>query len=99
MIHTDSHLLSGRAVHLHPAKQTEGNPILPGGYPFVVEDWWDRINGKGWNESEGNPAAMMYGIRASVSGLPLDNEVVYGKINGLGHIVHVSELGNILPVE
>jgi hypothetical protein len=26
-------------------------------------------------------------------GLPFDDEVVYGKLGGFGHLVHVSELG------
>ena len=60
-----------------------------------VEDYWDRVYGKSWQVSDYNPAAMAYGMRNGMAGLPLDDEVVYGKIDGLGHLVHVSELGEV----
>lgn len=97
MTHTEPHLLAGRMVHLDAAVQSGGNQILPSGYPLTVDDWWDRMNGKSWRENPGNPAAMMYGIRAELSGLPLDDEVIYGHVNGLGYLVHVSEIGEIIP--
>lgn len=52
-----------------------------------------------WMDSNGNPAAMMYAIRTGSQGfdVPIDNEVVYGKIGSLGYLFHVSEL--ILPKE
>lgn len=38
--------------------------------------------------------AMMYAIRTGSQEfkVPIDNEVVYGKIGALGHLFHVSEL-------
>jgi hypothetical protein len=39
----------------------------------------------------GNPAALNYAMRAGTIGLPVDNEVVYGKIGYLGYLVHTSE--------
>lgn len=50
-------------------------------------------------DSNGNPAAMMYAIRTGSQGfdVPIDNEVVYGKIGSLGYLFHVSEL--TLPKE
>jgi hypothetical protein len=59
-----------------------------------VEDWWDRVAGKGWAWCDGNPAAMAYAVRTGLMApdIPPDDEVVYGKICGLGHLVHVSEL-------
>lgn len=48
--------------------------------------------GQSWMFMTGNPAAIIYGMRVGVAGLPLDNEVVYGKVDGLGHMVHVSEI-------
>lgn len=65
------------------------------GEQIHVEDFWDRVAGQSWMTCDGNPAAMIYGIRSGTHGLPLDNEVVYGKIAGRGHIVHVSELGEV----
>lgn len=57
-----------------------------------LEDWWDRVSGGSWMHADGNPAAMIYGLRAAMSSLPLDDEVVYVKINSMGHLLHVSEL-------
>ena len=64
---------------------------------ICVEDYWDRVAGGSWMFAEGNPVAMAYAIRSGLvsTGLPIDDEVVYGKVNGIGHIVHVSELGKV----
>jgi hypothetical protein len=72
------------------AKGIEGAQIL-------IEDYWDRVAGGSWMFAEGNPVAMAYAIRSGLvsTGLPIDDEVVYGKVNGIGHIVHVSELGKV----
>lgn len=61
---------------------------------FTVEDWWDKVSGISWMFAEGNPACLAYAIRTGISGIPMDDEVVYGhnKENGMGHLVHVSEL-------
>ena len=58
-----------------------------------VEDYWDRVTGGSWMFADGNPAAIAFAVRSAVAGLPTDDDVVYGKVDGLGHIVHVSELG------
>lgn len=63
-----------------------------GGEEIEVEDYWQNIHGNSWMFSNGNPAAILYGIRAAEERLPIDNEVVYGKIQGAGVLVHVSEL-------
>jgi hypothetical protein len=61
---------------------------------LLVEDWWDRVAGKSWMQCNGNPACINYAMRTVMSNMniPNDNEVVYGKINGLGYLVHISEL-------
>jgi hypothetical protein len=46
-------------------------------------------------ESDGNSAAMMYGIRAGIEGLPIDDNVFYGKIGLFGYLVHEIELRKI----
>lgn len=64
-----------------------------GGQVFLVEDWWENVYGRSWMVADGNPAAMVYGIRIGMNGtVPIDNEVLYGKINGQGCLLHVSEL-------
>jgi hypothetical protein len=60
---------------------------------YRVEDWWDRVSGGSWMDAVGNPACLGYAIRASVAGLPTDDEVLYGHTpDGLGHLVHISEI-------
>ncbi|TQK29410.1 hypothetical protein FBY28_2413 [Arthrobacter sp. SLBN-53] len=59
-----------------------------------IEDYWDRVNGVSWMFAEGNPAALKYAIRAGMRSdpLPMDDEVLYGKIGPYGELVHTSEV-------
>lgn len=59
-------------------------------HEYHVEDFWDRVSGGSW-QSVNNFATVGYASRA-IGALPLDDEVLYGKINGLGYLVHVSEV-------
>jgi hypothetical protein len=64
-----------------------------GPHSFRVEDWWDRVSGGSWLFAQGHPAALIYAMRSGLSGLPVDDEVLYGKdVGGFGHLVHVSEV-------
>lgn len=83
-IHSKPHDDAGRVVTISRGRFA--------GKQYRIEDWWDRLYGSSWMVSDGNPAAMSYGIRSGLYGLPLDDEVVYGKIDGLGHLVHVTEI-------
>ncbi len=65
---------------------------IPAGTEYKVEDWWENVSGWSWMISEGNPACLVYGIRSGFAGLPCDDEVVYGKIDRLGVLLHISEL-------
>jgi hypothetical protein len=38
---------------------------------------------------------MLYGLRVVMNGLPLNDEVVYGHIDHLGYLVHISELDTV----
>ena len=69
------------------------------GQTVKVRNEIPKFGGLSWMDSNGNPAAMMYAIRTGSQGfdVPIDNEVVYGKIGSLGYLFHVSEL--ILPKE
>lgn len=74
----------------------------------IVIDWWDRLTGRSWMISDGNPAAMIYAVRTSSppDPTPIDNEVVYVKTSrqvedaqghlrwasGFGVLLHASEL-------
>lgn len=61
-------------------------------HDFRIEDYWDRVSGKSWTLSDGNPAAMKYAMRSGIEGLPMDDEVLYGKVGSFGHLIHVSEI-------
>jgi hypothetical protein len=81
------------SIHPEPFEGAGKTFTLPDGSEFRVEDWWDRVAGRSWQVATGNPAALEYGMRSGLTGLPLDDEVVYGKNEGgFGHLVHVSEL-------
>jgi hypothetical protein len=95
MNHSDRHPLAGQTVKLRGGVTDPVQGAVVGGAEFRVEDWWDRIAGKSGTQCDGNIAAMHYGMRTGLAGpgaVPLDDEVVYGKIDSLGHIVHVSEI-------
>ena len=84
---TDTHPLAGQTVTIELT--SPGDPQFGvGPHEFTVENWWDVLTGN----SDGNPAAMIYGLRAGKARLPLNDEVVYGKISGMGVLVHASEL-------
>ncbi|MGH3882888.1 MAG: hypothetical protein ACRDRC_05725 [Pseudonocardiaceae bacterium] len=85
--HPGPHPLAGRTVTLWP---------LSGRYR--IEDWCDRVFGTSWQELD-RPASRQYATRISLGvgcagGIPVDDEVVYGKIDGLGYLVHVTEIGS-----
>ena len=65
-----------------------------GNQVFLVEDWWENVYGRSWMVAIGNPASMAYTVRIGMKEVlvPLDNNVLYGKIDGLGYLFHVSEL-------
>lgn len=80
-MHSERHPQAGQTIQVDM-----GN----GPVDYRLEDWWDRLTGGSWMDAVGNPAALNYAMRSALT-LPLDNEVVYGKIGGLGYLVHVSE--------
>lgn len=88
MIHKEKSPLAGQKVKV---KETT-NEI--GGNEILVEDWWDRVAGKSWMNCDGNPACLNYAMRTGFSKVhvPTNNEVLYGKIDGLGYLVHATEL-------
>ncbi|OXS35433.1 hypothetical protein [Streptomyces sp. XY006] len=88
MNHPAPHPLAGRTVTVTAAL----NGHLPSEHEFTVEDWNDRVFGQSWMTMQGHPASLMYAMRSAVASLPPDNEVVYGKVGGLGHLVHVNEI-------
>jgi hypothetical protein len=92
-IHTEPHPLAGQTVEIRSDVKDRRNMVV-GGAQYRIEDWWDRVSGSSWAVAQGNPAALQYTLRTGMSSdpVPLGDEVVYGKIDGIGHLVHVTEL-------
>ena len=93
MKHTNPHPMAGKTVKIktgviHPQFENFG------GSEFRIEDYWDRVAGKSWMFCDVNPACLIYAMRTGLSNIriPNDDEVLYGKINGLGHLVHINEI-------
>jgi hypothetical protein len=60
---------------------------------YEVEGYWDDVTGGSWMHAIGNPAALQYAVRSSGdTSIPIDDEVLYGKIDGFGYLVHVTEI-------
>lgn len=96
----DKHPLAGTTVRLKLKASPKHPPAAWDGAEYHIEDWWVNVYGASWKYAEGNPAALDYAMRNGFSGLPLDDEVVYGKVGSFGKLVHVSELGEVLePVK
>ena len=78
--HTTPHPLAGQIV------------TLADGSEFLLEDWNDRVFGESWMFMQAHAASLAFATRAALAGLPLNNEVVYGKAGPYGELVHVEEL-------
>ncbi len=79
-------------MHPNPHPMRGKEVTLKSGSSYIVEDYWDRVAGRSWMVCDGNPACMEYGMRSGSAGLPTDNEVLYGKTEGFGYLIHVSEI-------
>lgn len=98
IIHKEQHPDAGKTFRLVLNKPTTPSPAGPREYEFTVEDWADRLWEKSWGVMEGNPTALIYAIRAGFSEIPIptDDEVIYGRVNGLATLVHQTELDRAL---
>ena len=87
----ESSKFAGKTVKI---KAGSTHPQVPNfaGSDYRVEEYWDKLTGKSWMVSDGNSACMIYAKRLAENNLPIDDNVVYGKIGCLGHLVHVSEI-------
>jgi hypothetical protein len=117
LVHPESHPLADKKIKV----ALRGNPMqaLHDGVEMRVEDWWSWAHED--NERQGDqpqllasmsPAAQMYVLRAKAAGLPVDDDVIYGKVRvappkgvidlggqgvGVGYIIHSSEIGEVVP--
>lgn len=65
-----------------------------GGQPCEVVDWYVNVAGRTWHEAltAGDPKADGYNIRHGMAGLPDDDEVLFGRVDGMTMLVHVTEV-------
>lgn len=65
-----------------------------GGYDFEVQDWFDRTAGVGWRKAldAGDPRAIGYNVRRGLGDLPDNDDVLFGRVDGVGRLVHLSEI-------
>lgn len=84
----------GRAMSPHAGQTVtiRADVAVLGGKEYRVEDWWENVAGISWMLANGSPAALQYAARSGFAGLPVDDEVLYGKVGGFGYLVHVSEI-------
>ena len=93
----EQHPMAGKTVILNSKSDTCPNGLKINGEKYRIEDWWINVTGGvSWMDANGNPAALMFAIRSARADLPTDDEVVYGKIGNFGHIIHTSELGEVV---
>lgn len=83
--------IAGKTVRIKPTVRSYSRFKLAD-QPFEVEDWWENVAGKSWVHCAGNPACLIYAVRSGKGGIPMDDDVLYGKIDGLGYLIHISEL-------
>ncbi|MCP3682171.1 MAG: hypothetical protein GY861_05710 [bacterium] len=57
-----------------------------------IEDTDINIWGTSWKDQGGNMACMLYATRTKSEGIPLTGTTYYGKVQGMGELVHESEL-------
>lgn len=65
---------------------------LLAGKEIKIEDLWTNVFGSSWMFANGNPTCLEYAVRSAKDNLPIDDKVYYGKIDGLGYLVHESEI-------
>lgn len=67
------------------------------GEDFIVEDYWINLSGGiSWKDSLGVPVTFAYKHRVDRGYIPIDDLAIYGKINGMGYLVHESELVDLI---
>ena len=99
-MHDTDHPLADKRVKLNSTAEDPLRGILIPGAIFEVENWYDRVDPSrpySWKDSVHQTfTTMHYDQRVNYLGRTPDDEVVYGHVNGLGHIVHTSELGEVV---
>jgi len=90
-VHSETSPVSNRKMTLN-VNTTDSRVKDLGGTEIFIEDWWDRVSGKSWMYESGNRDCYQYALRVGYNRLPIDDEVLYGKVNETGCLVHISEI-------
>jgi hypothetical protein len=93
-VHPERHPYANRVVLLsNNAQDPLDRKVVPG-TDFVVLDWADRCFGSPWRTVR-YPVTGAYAVRVELAELPIDDEVVYGRIGSTYYLVHETELGGL----
>lgn len=82
---------AGMTVKTKPDVGSDMRPTL-GNCEFVIEDWWQNVAGVSWIDSGNDYRVRKYALRIGGTKVPVDDEVLYGKIGPSEYLFHVSEL-------
>ncbi len=64
-----------------------------GGHAAEVVDWYERLGDRlPWRDNPGDPRAQGYTVRRGLGQLPDDDEVLFARVDGMGQLIHVSEI-------
>lgn len=94
LVQRETHPLQDKEVRLNDTVSDPQRSMLWPGAVFRVVDWFVNMDDEAAEPLvvPRNWAEKWYIQRALTNHLPL-TDLVYGKVNNLGHLVHVSELG------
>jgi hypothetical protein len=83
---------AGQTVRLQP------DAAELGGHQAEVADWYDRTgDGVSWRDNPADPRVQNYTIRRALGGLPDDDEVLFARVDGMGQLIHVTEVEGYAP--
>jgi len=88
---------SDTMAFIHPTPHPLARQIieLVDGRSFQVDDWWDRVmqTSTSWYLSDvrRNFALAAFALEQAKTNLPMDDDIVYGKIGDFGVIIHVRQ--------
>lgn len=78
---------AGQTVRLRP------DAAELGGHQAEVVDWYERLGDHlSWRDNPGDPRVQGYTVRRGLGGLPDDDEVLFARVDGMGQLIHLSEI-------
>jgi hypothetical protein len=83
---------AGQTVKLRP------DAAELGGHTAEVIDWFDRLGDSiSWHADPANPRVQNYAIRRALGGLPDDDDVLMARVDGMGQLIHATEIEGYAP--